>query len=157
MVAHVCSHWRFQKERDKSRRNRNAEPDIKKKTAKIHTLLPQIDYIPLFCGGMPYAEQGNHQLQKSTSYNIHIKQHSTQDNLNISYEKSRRAPLSPFLFRPWLLHTGVPWWCSICQLRIYRWTAQSGQWCPPQLVAEKHVDSAEAPLLLTFIFSWMDF
>lgn len=30
MVAHVCSHWRFQKERDKSRRNRNAEPDFKK-------------------------------------------------------------------------------------------------------------------------------
>lgn len=57
-------------------RQKPAKPErrarYKKTTTKIHPLLPQIDYIPPFCGGMPYAEQGNHQLQKSTSYNIHI-------------------------------------------------------------------------------------
>lgn len=57
-------------------RQKPAKPErrarYKKKTTKIHPLLPQIDYIPHFVEECPYAEQGNHQLQKSTSNNIHI-------------------------------------------------------------------------------------
>lgn len=43
---------RFQKERDKSRRNRNAEPDIKNNNE--NTPPPPTNRLhPPFCGGMP--------------------------------------------------------------------------------------------------------
>lgn len=56
-------------------RQKPAKPErrarYKKKTTKIHPLLPQIDYIPQFCGGMPLCR-----TRQSPVTKINIKQYT---------------------------------------------------------------------------------